>query len=56
MSPPVYGRKLTLSAKGANRYFATPERKKMGTKTIQIHDRGDERRCGDFACSVADRF
>ena len=29
--------KITASANGAKRYFATPERKKMGTKTIQIH-------------------
>src|SRR5258708_6064173 len=29
--------KITASAKGAKRYFATPERKKIGMKTIQIH-------------------
>ena len=29
--------KITASASGKNKYFATPERKKIGTKTMQIH-------------------
>ena len=29
--------KITASASGENKYFATPERKKIGTKTIQMH-------------------
>src|SRR5271157_3654553 len=46
--------KITASANGENRYLATPERKKIGTKTMQIHM--VDTRAGTAICAAPSRI
>ena len=46
--------KTTASASGTKRYRATPLRKNMGTKTMQMDERGDQRGDGDLRRAVED--
>ena len=44
--------KLTASASGTNRNFATPVRKNIGTNTMQMHKRRDESRNRDLLRAI----
>jgi ribosomal protein L2 len=46
--------KITASASGTNRYFATPERKNMGMKTMQMHS--VETKAGTAICWAPSRM